>query len=229
MTHTRIGMTVGALICAGVMVAGCAGEGEPEPTAPSTATETETPNTEAPDPTEDAGEEGDLEAEATTEGEREPLDERVNERGNVPMPENNPAGLMNVETMEPAVEWEASAVNTDVSCSNWVGESSEGEMFTVDFDIAVFEGAEVLPTGDFMVSGSMFYIADEDGQVVTDRPSTGSAINCLDSADELPRTALRPGQSATGSLVFESPIRQGYLVYHEYLADTYYEWEFDLN
>lgn len=62
-------------------------------------------------------------AEYAEEGEEDEEDEDadLNERGNVPMPENSPSGIMDTYLDEVAVEWEASDVSTNVHCNNWIG------------------------------------------------------------------------------------------------------------
>lgn len=98
---------------------------------------------------------------------------------------------------------------------------------SIDFEVEVFEGAQALLNGPYGFPHGSFYIQDKEGNVVDDSPAnTGSAINCIDSSAELTRNELRDGQSAQGTVVFETTIDSGYLVKHDFYTDSYYEWEF---
>lgn len=180
---------------------------------------------EAPDaPTTTQAEEEDVVTQV--EEEEDPLESVLNERGNIPMPENSPAGINDIDSAEAIVEWSASDVNKDVNCSNWIGQEADGLLLSIDFEVEAFDRVTELGQGGYSFPRFSFHIVDSDGQVVTDNTHTGSAINCISSEVELPHTELRAGQSAQGTLVFESPIESGFLVHHDYYTDSYYEWEF---
>lgn len=150
-----------------------------------------------------------------------------NERGNIPMPDNSPARIFDNDADELAVEWTSTEVSTSVECSNWYGEEADALLMSIDFEVEVFEGAQLLLRGEYSFSRGAFYIADEDGNVVDDRPAnTSVAVNCIDNDDSLTRNSLRDGQSSQGSVVFQSTIDSGYLVKHDRYTGSYYEWEF---
>lgn len=208
---------MGALICAGALVAGCAGEGEPEPTATVTATETVTATPE-PEPTEEA----DVEESASG-------DLGLNERGNLPMPQNSPQEFIDSASGERLLELAASEVHQDFTCNRASTIDPDGTFFAIDFSVEMTDSAVQHMENGFLLNPPHFELIDADGQVIGQEPTTHAANNCLRDEDRYPRSTVRAGSSASGPMIFETPVEAGILVYRDMYTGNYYEWEFDLN
>lgn len=214
------------MLALGLMLTGCAGgdaQAEPAPTVTVTETVTATPEPE------EVAE--DVEADTETDSDEESVDESVaaedlfNERGNIPMPENF-GRIRNTVTDEVAVYWEASDVRDSVDCTGPYPEPASGTLLAIDFDVEVFDEADSLIPEGFYMFADDFYVVDGDGAVSSENLNSLAAFSCLPESDVLPDRGLRGGNTATGTLVFESPLESGFLVYEDFHTGVHYEWEF---
>lgn len=207
----------GALVTL-LLAVGCA-SGDAEPTPTVTVTETAEAAPPEPEETEEAEE---IESEA-----EEPEGIETNERGNVPMPQDGPIQLTNLESGETIVEWTATDVTHDVNCSNFIGQEEQHNLMALDVDIDVLGNPSDFWGGEYSFPQMSFAVVGHDGEIVSDDPTTTStAINCISNDEALTRTPLREGQSAGGTIIAHSPVDEGFLVLHDYEVGEYYEWEF---
>lgn len=204
-----MGMTTGTLVCIGALVGGCAADGEPEPTATVTATETVTATPE-PD------------AEEAT-----PSDTGLNERGNLPMPENSPQEFSDMASGERLLEFAASDVYRDFDCNRISAIAPDGIFFAIDFSVTVADAAAQYLASGFLLNPPNFELIDAEGNVVGEQATTHAANNCLADDDKYPTSPVRAGSAASGPMIFETPVESGTLVYRDMYSDNYYEWEFD--
>lgn len=201
-----------------VLVAGCAG-GDAEPTPTVTVTETVEAAPPEPEETEEAEE---IEPEAEDSAELE-----TNERGNVPMPQDGPVQLINLDSGEVIVEWTATDITHDVNCSNFIGQEDQHNLMALEVEIDVLGNPSDFWGGEYSFPQMSFMVVDHDGEIVSDDPTTTStAINCISNDEALTRTPLREGQTASGTIIAHSPVDEGFLVLNDYEVDEYYEWEF---
>lgn len=209
--------TAGALTAL-LVVAGCAdGDAEPAPTV--TVTETVEAAPPEPEETEEAEE---IEPEA-----EESRGIETNERGNVPMPQDGPIQLINLDTGAAIVEWTATDIVHDVNCTNVIGQEDQHNLMALDVDIDVLGSPSDFWGGEYSFPQTSFTVVDHDGEIVSDDPTTTStAINCIPNDDALTRAPMREGQSASGTIIAHSPIDDGFLVLNDYEVGEYYEWEF---
>ncbi|WP_460689008.1 DUF4352 domain-containing protein [Nesterenkonia suensis] len=224
---------VGAAGIGMLALTGCVGmtEEQPVPTPDEIAERAEEPS---PDVTESPAEsEGPDATESPDDGEPdeevdEPEQGELNSRGNLPMPDSSPQEFIDTATGDQIAVLDASDVHTDFTCNRVSAIEPDGTFFAIDFEVSVPEEASPhLPDG-FLLNTPHFEIIDSDGSIVGDRPTTHAANNCLDDSSKYPRGSVRPGSTASGPIVFETPVESGYLVYREMYTGSYYEWEFNL-
>lgn len=187
--------------------------------------------TDSPEPTPIAEEEGGGESGGSGElEEREPVAERLNERGNLLMPENNPYYLLSPDDDSVIAEFEFSDAQPDVVCTSAYAPEPSGSLLAIDVAVTVEpEARPFIPDGAILTS-DMFQVLDRDGQIMDADPgSTSAAYSCPDQGDQFPFGTIRPGTSGSGEIVVESSVDSGYIVFNEVMSDTYLEWEFDLN
>jgi len=149
-----------------------------------------------------------------------------NERGNLPVGE----GIENELTAQDGTAvatMKLSELRADPTCTSEYTPDPEGQLYGFDIELEVESAASNhLPDG-YWVSSDLFQILSEDGEVVESDPgSTSAAYACPSTDDQFPFGAIRPGTSASGLIVVESPVDSGYLVYSDYDSGTFYEWEF---
>ncbi|MBE1515185.1 DUF4352 domain-containing protein [Nesterenkonia halotolerans] len=234
MSHARISISLGLLICTGTLIVGCSettGEEDVGQESPvDQESDSSSPETDSPEP--DTVTEGEGGGESGDPGEieeREPVAERLNERGNLPMPEHNPYYLLSPEDDSAIAEFDISDLQTDVVCTSSIAPESTESFLQIDLDVSVENDARnFIPDGAILTT-NLFQVLDSDGSIVDTDPGSGEAsYSCLPEEEVFPFGSIRPGTSGSGSFVFEPSVESGYVVFHEVLSDTYLEWEFDL-
>lgn len=221
-------------MCAGMLITGCS-----ESAAPTESTQDSGDDqASSSSPSEGASAEPTAESDQNDEAEsghsgeveeREPIAERLNERGNLPMPENNPYYLLSPDDGSVLAEMDISDVQTDVVCTSEIAPDSTASFLQIDLDVSVeTEASGFVPDGALLTT-NLFQILDRDGSIVSSDPSSAGSYSCHPEDEGFPFGSIRPGTSGSGSFVFEPSVESGYLVFHEVLSDTYLEWEFDLN
>lgn len=190
---------------------------ETETTAPETETTQEPgPAANAESPTKDSTQTG----EPTAGG-----DEKTNERGNIVTKVGEVAGI-DGKSGEPIVEFTLADVETDFDCpSDIADKSANGQFVALTFDVKTLPAlAQEEFVDTFSISSYDLTVFDADGTREND--SSGTALFCLDPADELP-SDIGPGQQASGKVVLDTALDSGTVVFQSYLTDgAGWEWSF---
>lgn len=212
-----------------LLLSGCTALEQPtetEPNEPSAESPASTP-----EPEEEEKEEDDesVDVDPRLEG-RDPLEDRLNERGNLPMPENSPYFLVDRDEATVLAEAEFSELSTSVHCSSDYAPPAEGHLVSMDVTVtSETVMRDVAPDG-FWLSSDLFQILDVDGEIVSSDPGgTLAAYSCPSESDQFPFGSIRPGTSGSGQIVLETPVTSGTLLFEEVLTGEYLEWEFDLS
>lgn len=225
-----------AALFAGLLIAlsGCtnysspAGDGNEEVVEASTPEESVEPD-EAAESEESEEEEEDQDIDPRLLEDRDPIEERINDNGNLPMPENSPFYLVTLDLSTVLAEIDTSDVNTNVQCTSEYAPPAEGHLVSVDFNVTAEPELRDDPYG-FWITSDLFQILDHDGQIVDRDPgSTVAAYSCPSEADQFPFGDIRPGTSGSGAIVLESSIESGIITFHELSTETYFEWEFNVS
>lgn len=196
---------------------------EPAPTV--TVTETVSPE---PTP---KSEEDDEEASVAPKGssyltgeDRLPIEERLNDRGNLPMPDNSPYFWASPDDESPLVAIQMGDVETEVTCPAPHHSGDTEGLISIDFEVTVEpEVSEFEPSGYWLTS-DMFQIMNQEGNIVAQSADTLDAFSCSD--DAFPFGDIRPGTTGAGPVILESPVDSGCVLYQDIGTGNYFEWEF---
>lgn len=198
--------------------------------APETVTVTVTETVTAP-PEEPAPADETVESETTTEAapttapeDTDFGDREVSDRGNLTKKVGQPGGIVDESTGATLVEFRLTDIETDFECnSRWAEKSENGQFLALTFEVETFkELADDEWVNTFSMSEYDFTIYDTDGTREND--SRGNAWMCLDDKDRLP-SEIGPGEKATGRIVLDTAVREGFVAYSTYGVDGAQGWE----
>ncbi|MGY1761039.1 hypothetical protein ACI79G_07085 [Geodermatophilus sp. SYSU D00779] len=115
------------------------------------------------------------------------------------------------------------AIRVDQECnSGYPQEPTNGHFIGIDVRAATT--ANLPPDFFVQMSADQFQVIGPDGLTVTD--VWGTAYSCLDSASSFTSDQLGPAQQYAGTVVIDSPVTSGTLVYKHPGDTTGWEWQF---
>jgi hypothetical protein len=157
---------------------------------------------------------------ATTSTSSAPVE--PNERGNVVQVTGQQAGIQGPDGDQEVI-FSVDAVVLDQPCSGG-GPATNGHYLGVQ--VRVTTGDLAFLGGTWSMSANDFAILQPDGTMRFDLATEG-ALQCLAGSDRFPVSALEPGHQYTGTIVLDSPVTSGTLVFAPPgLQGDGWEWQF---
>jgi hypothetical protein len=153
----------------------------------------------------------------------EPAGPSKSDRGNVIKQLGEEAYGTLLDTDERVFTFAIDAIRVDQPCnSGFADEPANGHFIGIDVRAATTPN---LPADWFIqVSADNFQVIGPDGLTVTD--VWGTAYSCLDTANSFTTDQLGPAQQYAGTVVIDSPVTSGTLVYKVPGEPTGWEWQF---
>jgi len=153
----------------------------------------------------------------------EPAGPAKSDRGNVIKQVGEEAYVTLLDRDERVVTFSIDAIRVDQPCnSGFADEPVNGHFVGIDVRAATTPN---LPADWFIqLSADNFQVIGPDGLTVTD--VWGTAYSCLDTASSFTTDQLGPAQQYAGTVVIDSPVTSGTLVYKVPGGLTGWEWQF---
>lgn len=147
----------------------------------------------------------------------------INDRGNVVEKLGQQAGIRTSEGRQ-AVIFAVDSVEIDPTCSGRNVPATNGHYLGVR--VRVTTGDLAFLGGTWSMSEDDFAIQGPDGALRFDVAGKG-ASNCLPEAERFPATSLQPNRQYVGTIVLDSPVTSGTLVFSTpALQGNGWEWQF---
>jgi hypothetical protein len=206
-------VAVGAALA--LLVCGCSDPAEPaEESAATTAADAPLALPPAPSSASSTG------SASTSSSSPAPVEE--SERGNVVQVTGQQAGIQGPDGQQEVI-FSVDAVVVDQPCSGGPP-ATNGHYLGVQ--VRVTTGDLGFLGGTWSMSANDFAVVQSDGSMRFDLGSEG-ALQCLDGSDRFPVTALEPGHKYSGTIVLDSPVTSGTLVFAPPgLQGNGWEWRF---
>ena len=154
----------------------------------------------------------------------EPAAPARSDRGNIIKQIGEEGGnYLNEHSDELVFRFAVDAIRVDQDCnSEYPQEPANGHFIGIDVRAATTAN---LPPDFFVhMSADQFQVIGPDGLTVTD--VWGTAYSCLDTASSFTSDQLGPAQQYAGTVVIDSPVTSGTLVYKHDGDSTGWEWQF---
>jgi hypothetical protein len=162
----------------------------------------------------------------TTDAPAEPV---RSDRGNLVKAFGEQGGMCGPEDAECTADqlvlsFTVDSVTVDPQCtSDFVQPAENGHLIAVSVRAAT---TPEFPTDTYLtITPSEFRVIGADG-LTKGGLDTAAAYSCLDDSERFPSDALGPGQQYAGTVILDSPVAAGTLVYIPAGAPSGWEWQF---
>jgi hypothetical protein len=204
-------------VAAALLVSGCSDSPEPTEDQPAATSAADGPLALPPAPSSGSA----SSAPSTTSSPSAPAE--PNERGNVVQVTGQQAGIQGPDGRQQVI-FSVDSVVVDQPCSGEQSAPTNGHYLGVQ--VRVTTGDLGFLGGTWSMSANDFAVVQPDGTMRFDLGTEG-AQRCLDDSGRFPGTALEPGRKYTGTIVLDSPVTSGTLVFAPPgLQGNGWEWQF---
>ena len=203
-------------VAVALLVSGCSDADEPADDQPAASSADDGPLALPPAPSSSA-----TPAPTTSPSPSAPAE--PNERGNVVQVTGQQAGIQGPDGRQQVI-FSVDSVVVDQPCSGEQSAPMNGHYLGVQ--VRVTTGDLGFLGGTWSMSANDFAVVQPDGTLRFDLATEG-ALDCLDGSGRFPTTALEPGRKYTGTIVLDSPVTSGTLVFAPPgLQGNGWEWQF---
>jgi len=203
-------------VAAALLVTGCSNTDEPAADQPAATSAADAPLALPPAPSP-------APTPAPTSTSPPPAPAQPNERGNVVQVTGQQAGIQGPDGRSQVI-FSVDSVVVDQPCAGGRSPATNGQYLGVQVRVAT--GDLGFLGGTWSMSANDFAVVQPDGTMRFDLGTEG-ALNCLDGSSRFPATALEPGRTYTGTIVLDSPVTSGTLVFAPPgLQGNGWEWQF---
>jgi len=148
-------------------------------------------------------------------------------RGNIIKTVGQPAGMFDLKTKEPTVNFTITKITVDPPCTgSYPQPATNGHFVVVDVVAETTEALGKQTWPKFDISAHNFKFVSANGTTYNGSLSSGPSYGCLADSEAFPMTGMGPAEKVSGRIALDIPETTGVLVYKDQLNQLGWEWNF---